>query len=167
MNGDRPIFRRLVRAVDLPVFGQLFYKLNVNRFVIRYMAAGHVYLDPKWLNGERLRQKLSVTRAPGARFASVRFVTGMLDPLKSREQLLSAARQATIPMLTIYGEQTPRRSRAEIECLAAISGMRSVRLPAGKLAMHEEFPDEVATAIDAFLSDGNANRRREEHPDPP
>ena len=35
---------------------------------------------------ERLRQKLEVVRAPGARFASVRFVTGGLDPLDSRER---------------------------------------------------------------------------------
>jgi hypothetical protein len=60
--------------VDLPVVGPLLYRLNVNRLVIRHMAAGHVYADAAWLNGERLREKLAVTRPPGARFASVSFV---------------------------------------------------------------------------------------------
>ena len=40
MNGRRPLFDDLCRLVDLPVIGPLLYGLNVNRFVIRYMAAG-------------------------------------------------------------------------------------------------------------------------------
>ncbi|WP_426419730.1 hypothetical protein [Bradyrhizobium genosp. A] len=76
MNGRRPFFDRLCRAVDLPVVGPVLYRLNVNRVVVRFMAAGHVYADPAWLSGERLREKLTVTRTPGARYASIRFVTG-------------------------------------------------------------------------------------------
>jgi pimeloyl-ACP methyl ester carboxylesterase len=155
MNGDRPIFHTVARTIDSPVIGPLLYKLNVSRFVIRNMAAGHVYSDPAWLNADRLREKLAVTRARGARFASVRFVTGLLDPLKSREQLLALAQEATIPMLTVYGDQTPRRSRSEMQSLAAVPGMRSVCLPTGKLALHEEFPDAVADAITPFLSEDN------------
>jgi hypothetical protein len=34
---------------------------------------------------------------------------------------------------------------------AALPGIRSVRLPRGKLAVHEEFPDATAEAVDAFL----------------
>lgn len=153
MKGDRPIFRTVARTVDLPVIGPLLYKLNVSRFVIRHMAAGHVYTDPTWLNTDRLREKLAVTRAGGARFASVRFVTGLLDPLKSREQLLRLAQDATIPMLMVYGDQTPSRSRSEMQCLAAVPGMRSVCLPTGKLSLHEEFPDAVANVITPFLSE--------------
>src|SRR6266571_147581 len=70
MNGHRPIFDRICRMVDRPALGPLLYKLNVNRLVVRYMAAGHVYLDPAWLSGERLQQKLAVTHARGARHAS-------------------------------------------------------------------------------------------------
>jgi hypothetical protein len=57
-------------------------------------------------------------------------------------------------MLTVYGSQTPPRSRAEIDALATVPGMRSVRLPQGKLALHEEFPDAVAQAIRPFLAEG-------------
>ncbi len=152
MNGRRPLFNRLCKLVDLPVLGPLLYKLNVNRIVVQFMAAGHVYADPAWLNGDRLREKLAVTRARGSRFASIRFVTGELDPIDTREQFLALARQAAIPMLTVYGEQTPRRSRAEMEALTAISSMRSVRIPRGKLALHEEFAAEVAQAVAPFLA---------------
>jgi hypothetical protein len=41
-----------------------------------------------------------------------------------------------------------------MEALAAIPGMRSVCLPQGKLALHEEFPDAVAQSIMPFLAEG-------------
>jgi hypothetical protein len=53
----------------------------------------------------------------------------------------------------IYGAETPRRSRAEMEALKAIPGIESVCLRAGKLSLHEEFPSLVADAIESFLTD--------------
>jgi hypothetical protein len=93
LGGQRPFFERLCHLVDLPVVGPLLYRLNVNRLVLRHMAVGHVYSDPAFLNGSRLREKLAVTRAPGARFASVRFVTGRLDPIADRGVFLDLARR--------------------------------------------------------------------------
>jgi pimeloyl-ACP methyl ester carboxylesterase len=154
MKGRRPFFDRVRRMFDVPVLGPLLYGLNVNRVVVRYMAAGHVYVDPAWLDHERLQQKLAVTRAGGARYASVRFVTGALDPLASREAFLDRARRIGIPMLAVYGEQTPRGSRAEIEALVAVPGVASVLLPLGKLSFYEEFPDAAAAAILPFLAEG-------------
>jgi pimeloyl-ACP methyl ester carboxylesterase len=153
LGGHRPFFDRLCRLVDHPVLGPLVYRLNVNRPAVRYMGAGHVYADPAFLAGERLRQKLAVVRAPGARFASVRFVTGRLDPLASREAFLDLARRASTPILLIYGAGTPPKSRAEMEALAAVGGVRSVRLAHGKLSVHEEFPDATMQAVAAFLTE--------------
>ncbi|HEY2533265.1 MAG TPA: hypothetical protein VGJ20_35930 [Xanthobacteraceae bacterium] len=101
-----------------------------------------------------MREKLAVTRAPGARSASIRFVTGALDPLATREEFLDLARRASVPTLVIYGAQTPRRSRAEMDALAAVPGVESVCLPLGKLSLHEEFPDLVAKTIEPFLVSG-------------
>jgi pimeloyl-ACP methyl ester carboxylesterase len=153
MNGHRPIFDRICRAIDLPVIGSLLYGLNVNRFVIRFMAAGHVYSDRSWLHGERLREKLAVTRPPGARFSSARFVTGKLDLLGTRAEFLNLARRSNIPILMIYGTRTPPRSRAEMEALTTVLGVRSVCLPQGKLSIHEEFHHLVADRIETFLAD--------------
>jgi pimeloyl-ACP methyl ester carboxylesterase len=152
MNGHRPWFDLICQLVDLPFIGPLLYRLNVNRLVIRYMAAGHVYTDVRWLQGERLRQKLAVTHSLGARFSSVRFVTGKLDPLATRTEFLDLAR-SPVPVLMVYGAQTPSRSRAEMGALASVSSIRSVMLPLGKLSVHEEFPDAVAEAIKPFLLD--------------
>jgi len=161
MNGRRPAFARLARAADPPVIGPLIYGLNVNRFVVRMMANGHVYSDPRWLTKERMDGKLAVTRARGARFASTRFVTGMLDPLPTRESFLDLARRAGVPILVVYGAQSTRKSLAEMDALAALPGVRSARLTAGKLGVHEEYPDATADAIMPFLSvDINAAGQR-------
>jgi pimeloyl-ACP methyl ester carboxylesterase len=155
MGGHRPFFDRLCRLVDGPVLGPLIYRLNVNRLVVRYMASGHVYTDPAFLDGERLREKLDVVRAPGARFASVRFVTGRLDPLDTRVAFLDLAQRAVVPILLVYGAETPPKSRAEMEALAALPGVRGVRLPHGKLSVHEEFPDATMEAIGPFLDEAH------------
>ena len=154
MAGHRPFFDRLCRLVDRPIVGPLVYRLNVNRFVVRRMGAGHVYSVAKFLDSERLAEKLKVVRAPGARFSSVRFVTGRLDPAHSREEFLDYARRAGVPILVVYGAETPSRSRSEIEALASLPGVRSIVLARGKLSIHEEFPDATFEAITPFLSEG-------------
>jgi pimeloyl-ACP methyl ester carboxylesterase len=151
MGEHRRFFDRLCRLVDRSTIGPLIYRLNVNPLVVRRMGAGHVYSDPHYLTDERLHEKLAVARAAGARFASVRFVTGRLDPLASREEFLGCARRVSASVLVIYGSETPRRSLAEIEALAALPGIRSVRLPRGKLSVHEEFADATVEAITPFL----------------
>ena len=153
MNGHRPWFDRICRLVDLPIIGPLLYRLNVNRPVIRYMAAGHVYSDAGWLHGERLREKLAVTRSAGARFSSIRFVTGKLDPLVTRSEFIDLAQRSPVPMLLVYAVQTPSRSRAEMEALASVPSVHSVMLPLGKLSVHEEFPSSVVETIEPFLLD--------------
>jgi pimeloyl-ACP methyl ester carboxylesterase len=153
MGGHRPFFERLCRIVDRRLLGPLIYRLNVNRAVVRHMVAGHVYGDGAFLGSERMAEKLKVVRAPGARFSSIRFVTGRLDPAQSRDEFLGYARRAGVPVLVVYGAETPSRSRAEIEALAGLPGVKSIILPRGKLAIHEEFPDATFQAIAPFLSE--------------
>src|SRR4029450_10654967 len=62
---------------------------------------------PPSREGDRLRENLPVVRAPGARFASVRFVTGRLDPLASRDEFLELARRAAAPLLVGYRREAP------------------------------------------------------------
>jgi pimeloyl-ACP methyl ester carboxylesterase len=155
MIGSRhPAFAWIARAVDRPFFGQLLYRLNVNRLVVRMMGRGHVYADPDWLNGSRLDEKLAVTRAVGARYASVRFVAGKLDLVASRAEFLGLAERITGPILVLYGAGTPPKSKAEMEALASRPNVRGTILPLGKLSVHEEFPGPVADAIKSFLAEG-------------
>ncbi len=150
-GGDRPLFAKIRRLVELPGLGSLLYRLNVSSFVVRRMVAGHVYSDAAWLSGERLIEKRKVMDGKGARFASVAFVTGALDRVASRAEFLSLAASAGVPILLIRGQETPPRSLAEMEALARLPGIQTVRLERGKLSAHEEFPDQVFAAMQPFL----------------
>jgi pimeloyl-ACP methyl ester carboxylesterase len=152
MGGDRRFFATIRRAVALPVVGPLLYRLNVNRFVVRMMVSGHVYSDAGWLKGARLAEKQKVIDAPGARYASVAFVTGGLDRLHARAAFVELAAETGMPILVVMGGETPRRSRAEMEALGILANVEIVRLPKGKLSIYEEFPDQVAEPLIRFLS---------------
>ena len=149
MDGRRKVGKWIARAGDLAVLGHLLYRLNVNPPVVRMMARGHVYSDPNWLTG--FSEKMAVITAPGARYASIRFVTGMLDLMQDRSSFVQTAKCVNDPILVVYGAETPRTSKAEMEALAAVPNVEITQLPYGKLAVHEEFPDAVAEAVRSFL----------------
>ncbi len=149
-GGDRPLFHRLRRAVEAPVIGPLLYRANVNRAMLRRMAGGHVYSDPGFMTADWLAAKTRVTAAGGARFGTAAFVTGGLDRVDSRAAFLDLAARAGAPITLIYGADTPNKSRAEMEALAALPGVETHLLPRGKLALHEEFPDQIFAALPRF-----------------
>ena len=71
--------------------------------------------------------------------------------MATREAFLSAAQQVNDLIIVVYGAQTPPRSRAEIEALAGLPNVVAAVVAHAKLAVHEEFPGEVATTIKKFL----------------
>ena len=152
MAGRQPaIFGAIRRAVGLPIIGPVLYRLNVNPFVVRMMVAGHVYSDPNALSAEQKRDKQLVIEASGARFGSAAFVTGALDRVDSREAFLDLARRAGPRILVAYGAETPPKSRAEMEALAALPTVQCFVSPRGKLGIHEEYAAAIAPAIMEFL----------------
>ncbi|QCI64021.1 alpha/beta fold hydrolase [Phreatobacter stygius] len=154
MGGQRPWFRRIRAVIDAPLIGPALYALNLSGPVVRKMVVEHVYSDKGWLTPDRLAAKRAVTAQPGARHASVRFVTGGLDRIGDRDGFIDLARGTGLPTLLVYGAETPPKSRAEMDALSAVAGIETVRLGHGKLAIHEEFADEVAGAIMGFLAAG-------------
>jgi pimeloyl-ACP methyl ester carboxylesterase len=145
------LFETMGRGFDPPVLGPMLYAMNVNRAVIGMMTRGHVYADSAWLTEQKMTEKLAVTSAPGARHSSARFVTGQVDPFASRDEQLQAAGRVTVPMLAVFSENAPRKSRAEMEALASLDNVQVVRVPNGKLSFYEEFPDQAAGAVLGFL----------------
>jgi pimeloyl-ACP methyl ester carboxylesterase len=141
--------RRLVEGSPL---GPALYRLNVNRPMVRVMMKEHVLADPARLTPEFLAEKLEVTRRRNARFGTAAFVTGGLDLARSREAFLDLVRRAGVPVLAAWGPQTPKRSAAEMEALAALPGVIRAALPKGALGVHEEEPDAVAAATMGFLT---------------
>jgi pimeloyl-ACP methyl ester carboxylesterase len=152
MSGRKPVQGRIRRLIHAPVVGELLYRLNVSRRVVRMMYRRHVFADPTFLNDELLTNRMRVARRPGARFASACFITGALDPFDNRAAFLAAARRIQSPMLMLYGPDTPPRSRAEMEALAALPGIESRLLGRGTLGMAEELACDIAPLIDDFLS---------------
>jgi pimeloyl-ACP methyl ester carboxylesterase len=157
MNGDRAIFPKITRLFDQPYLGGLLYGLNINRFMVGVMARGHVYMDPAWLNRRRMVEKLAVTQTAGARYSSVRFVTGGLDPFRDRREQLQTVSGIDVPILNLFSKNAPRKSRLEMESLSEMKNVKTIRIGKGKLSFYEEFPDEAALEINTFLrtADGN------------
>ena len=79
-------------------------------------------------------------------------MTGALDRVANRADFLALATRAAVPILLVYGAETPSRSRSEMEALAVRPGVRTEIMAHGKLSVHEEFPDEVAAFVGPFLS---------------
>lgn len=154
LKGERPWWLEILRGlVDIPVLGQALYRLNLNDFVVKLMGRRHVYSAAEWLdNPERMRSKRAVASATGARHASVRFVTGALDPFEDAEPFVASARLLAPRLLVVSGGEVPLRSRKEVDALAAVLPRPAVTLPGGKLGVHEEFPSEVGAAVLAFAS---------------
>jgi pimeloyl-ACP methyl ester carboxylesterase len=140
--------RQMVRA---PLLGQFLYTLNTQPAFLRWMYQRHVYSDPTHLTPELLAHKYQITQHPGARFAPAAFVTGGLDPVQSRAEFLGYFQSLSIPILTIIPEQAPPKSKAEMEVLTELPGIKIQRLP-GTLGMHEEFAAEVAQVVFPFLT---------------
>ena len=61
MNGRKPIQQYIRRLIHAPVIGELFYRLNVSRPVVRMMYRRHVFADPAFLTDELLADRLRIT----------------------------------------------------------------------------------------------------------
>ena len=140
MGRKYPMFAQICRMVDWPVIGDLLYRLNVNRFMVRKMALGHVYAESSSLSEAQFEEKLAVTRASGARHSSIRFVAGELDPMATREAFLTASRQVNDPIIVVYGAETPPRSRAEMEALAGFAQCCGCCCPPCKIGRSRGIP---------------------------
>ena len=57
-----------------------------------------------------------------------------------------------MPVLVLYGADTPPRSRAEMEALVALPGIHARLLERGALGLAEEQAPVLAPLIEDFLS---------------
>ena len=139
--------RGLVRS---PILGQALYKLNTTPSFLSLMYRRHVYADPAILTPSFIQHKWRNTQKPGARFAPAAFVTGNLDAVHSQADFLALAKRLSVPLMVIIGESSPPKSRADMEALAALPGVRSAIIP-GSLGLHEEYPGVVLQEALGFL----------------
>jgi len=133
-----------------PFLGQALYRLNTAPGFLRFMYRQHVFTNPERLTPEFMAQKHQITQQPGGRFAPAAFVTGALDPVLNREQMLAWARSLSVPLLVVTAEQSPPQSRSDMTALSELPNVEACSLP-GSLGLHEEYATEVAAAILPFL----------------
>ncbi|WP_253188292.1 alpha/beta hydrolase [Leptolyngbya sp. 'hensonii'] len=150
MGEHRRIYRSLQFLVNLPFVGQFLYLLNTFPGLLYLMYRRHVYASAKKVTRSLIWRKWQTTQRWGARFASVAFVTGALDPVRQRDDFMAYFQPLPVPVLVAIGEQTPPKSRREMEFLAHFSGAQVCRLP-GSLGLHEENPDLLIAEILPFM----------------
>ncbi len=143
--------RNMVKQmVYSPGIGQTLYQLNTTPGFLRFMYSRHVYVGQQKLTPEFINQKRQITQQRGARFAPATFVTGGIDPVEKRTDLIDDLQSLSIPRLVIIAEQAPPASLAEMQAMAALPGVEKVSLM-GTLGIHEEYPENVGTAILSFV----------------
>lgn len=140
--------RELVRS---PLIGQALYALNTQPGFLKWMYRRHVFVDESRLTPQYIGRRYDSTQQPGARFAPAAFVTGGLDPVKSREEFLAYFEQLSCPVMVVVAEQAPSASKAEMEAMASLPNVLSTTLQ-GSLGLAEEYGTKVAEVVLPFLS---------------
>jgi pimeloyl-ACP methyl ester carboxylesterase len=149
--GEHPKAYAWVRGlIGTPLIGEALYRLNTLRSVIGLMYRRHVYSEASRITPAFVAKKQEVARRPGARFGSVAFVTGNLDPVSDRGAFLALFDPPPVPTLVFCGNATPSKSKAEMAVLAGQSGI-DLRWAAGSLGLHEECAQAIADPIVRFV----------------
>ena len=139
------------RLIGTPVIGEALYRLNTLRSVIGLMYRRHVYSEASRVTPALVAKKQHVARRPGARFGSVAFVTGHLDPISDSAAFHALFDPPPVPILVLCGNATPPRSKAEMVVLAGRSGI-DLRWMPGALGVHEECAQAIADTVIHFVS---------------
>lgn len=146
----------LRNSLQAPALGWMMYNFMVSSpNNIRKQYLSHVYADPNNVTPSLLESRLALTKREGARYAPAAFLTGLLDPVTSREEFLSlvADLEGKVPILVLSASQAPRRSKAEMEVLDGAKGVSKYAQVEGALLPQEEYPDKVSEALLDFLVD--------------
>ncbi|KAJ9677416.1 hypothetical protein PVL29_022414 [Vitis rotundifolia] len=147
------LLRGTLRA---PAVGWMMYNMLVsNEKAIQSQYKSHVYADPNNVTPSIVESRYALTKRKGARYVPAAFLTGLLDPVNSREEFLElfAALEGQIPVLVVSTKGSPKRSKAEMEALRGAKGVsKFVELP-GALLPQEEYPAVVAEELYGFLQE--------------
>ncbi|KAI5057510.1 hypothetical protein GOP47_0027525 [Adiantum capillus-veneris] len=144
----------LRNSLQAPAFGWMMYNFMVSSpNNIRKQYLSHVYADPENVTPSLLESRLALTKREGARYAPAAFLTGLLDPVKSREEFMSlvADLDGKVPMIVLSASQAPRRSKAEMEVLNGARGVSKFVRVDGALLPQEEHPGKVSEVLFDFL----------------
>ncbi|XP_052176440.1 uncharacterized protein LOC127790794 isoform X2 [Diospyros lotus] len=153
MESRYGLLRGSLRA---PAVGWMMYNVLVsNEKAIQSQYQSHVYADPKNVTATIVQSRYALTKRRGARYVPAAFLTGLLDPVKSREEFveLFAGLDGRTAVLVVSTASSPKRSKAEMEALRDVKGVsKFVEVP-GALLPQEEYPNDVAEELYRFLQE--------------
>ena len=133
------------QLVEAPVLGPILYRLNTSRSILKLMLRRHVWVDRALLSKQRIREQQLISRKPGARFASVAFVSGGLDSSSDPSWWIEQTQQRHCPLHVVLAMESPPRSQEEMlklaECADRITKIH------GRLGLHEEFGRQLAQQL--------------------
>ncbi|XP_020590321.1 uncharacterized protein LOC110031459 [Phalaenopsis equestris] len=151
MESRYGLLRGTLRA---PAVGWMMYNVLVsNEKAIESQYKSHVYADPNNVTPSVIKSRYALTKRKGARYVPAAFLTGLLDPVKTRDEFLDlfAELDGKIPILVVSAKNAPKRSKAEIDALKGAKGVtKFVEVP-GALLPQEEYPLRVAEELSQFL----------------
>ncbi|KAF7134896.1 hypothetical protein RHSIM_Rhsim08G0155400 [Rhododendron simsii] len=151
MESRYGLLRGTLRA---PAVGWMMYNVLVsNENAIQSQYKSHVYANPENVTADIIESRYALTKRDGARYVPAAFLTGLLDPVKSREEFveLFGGFEGRIPVLVVSTLGAPKRSKAEMEALREAKGVsKFVEIP-GALLPQEEYPILVAEELCRFL----------------
>lgn len=137
-----------------PAVGWMMYNMLVsNEKAIQSQYKSHVYADPENVTPNIIETRYALTKRKGARYVPAAFLTGMLDPVNSREEFLElfAGLEGKVPVLVVTGVGSPKRSKAEMEALKEAKGVTKYIEVPGALLPQEEYPSIIAEELYKFL----------------
>ncbi|XP_058083659.1 uncharacterized protein LOC131231472 [Magnolia sinica] len=147
------LLRGTLRA---PAVGWMMYNVLVsNEKSIQSQYKSHVYADPQNVTPGIVESRYALTKRKGARYVSAAFLTGLLDPVQSREEFLDlfGGMDGKMPVLVMSTVNSPKRSKAEMDALNGAKGVsKFVEVP-GALLPQEEYPAVVAEELYKFLQE--------------
>lgn len=147
------LLRGTLRA---PAVGWMMYNMLVsNEKSIQSQYKSHVYADPNNVTPTIVQTRYELTKRNGARYVPAAFLTGLLDPVKTREEFLQlfAELEGKVPVFVVSATAAPKRSKAEMEALKGAKGVtKFVEVP-GALLPQEEYPFAVSEELYGFLNE--------------
>lgn len=137
-----------------PALGWMMYNVLVsNEKAIQSQYKSHVYANPDNVTPDIVESRYALTKRKGARYVPAAFLTGLLDPVSSRDEFIQlfADLEGRVPVLVMSTSESPKRSKAEMEALRGAKGVsKFVEVP-GALLPQEEYPKVVAEELYRFL----------------
>lgn len=131
----------------------MYNVLVSNEKAIQSQYKSHVYADPENVTPDIIESRYALTKRKGARYVPAAFLTGLLDPVNSREEFveLFAGLEGKVPVLVVSTSRSPKRSKAEMEALRGAQGVSKFVEVSGALLPQEEYPKVVAEELYTFL----------------